>query len=209
MARYIKSELRCPCCGDLFEAKRLKGWTQTQPGDLDGDPKNSAVFDEMLFCPHCGFADKKMTEEVSSAVKTWVRSDEYQSIVQSEKVPQPLKKWLLAGHIYGYLGDDRQAGDAYLVASWYQKVRKQKDVFSLELAVKHFCKYLEGTMDFDVALVVVDCLRQQGAWREAAETVDSLLPYLTHPKMKAVAEFEQQLIAKGDDEVYGQNEVFA
>ncbi len=208
MASYLKSEICCPCCGVGFQAKRLKGWTQTQRGDLDGDPRNSAVFDEMLLCPQCGYAGTDMSDQVPRRVKVLVNSQDYQQLVRSQQVEQTMKKWLLAGRIYTLLRKENQAGDAYLVASWYAKATNQDRTAYLEQAVIHFSQYLEEVMDLDVALVLVDCLRLLTFWTEAEETVNSLLPYLTNPKMKLVARFEQVLIANQDGSVHHQDEVF-
>lgn len=207
MSSYVLKKIRCKCCGNEFEGKLLKGFYNSDLGDLDGFPHNPAVFDRVVVCPACGYATDRIQAEVDDFIANVVHSDKYQKIFSSEQ-PDVIKKELLNAMLKKEKGLYREAAFSYLRIYWNQRGTRQYDEKALTEAVQCFSKYLEKNMDIDAAIVLIDCQRQHADFAEAGETASSLLPYVEGTEYEKLVEFELQLISEQDMSPHSKSEVY-
>lgn len=90
---------------------------------------------------------------------------------------------------------------------WYaHDAHLSEDPF-LEKAIDKLIEYLRENADVTAAMLLVDCLRQAGAFDEAHETAESLLRYLDDDRLTDITRFELKLIENRDPDSHLESEV--
>lgn len=124
------------------------------------------------------------------------------NILKSKQYDDTCRKLLLAGYLSLKNGNAKEAGYHYLLAFWYMKDHGFAEVEKTrEKAIKNFERYLKETPDYEVAMILVDLLRQSERFDEAMETLISLKQYIANNKvLKNVSLYEEKLIKSKDSE---------
>lgn len=95
--------------------------------------------------------------------------------------------------------DAKEAGYNYLLAYWYLKETNTANADkACEKAIRNFERYLMCNFDEEIAMILIDCLRQMKRFDEAIETANSLEPYISDNKLIAILLFEKKLISDND-----------
>lgn len=211
MASYLKKEIVCNCCGMRFQSNMLKGFFNGVPLGLDGNPHHAAVYDRVTACPHCGYSSSNMTASVSDDIRRVVNSSKYQDVRYNSLFDDTTKKLLLAGHISAKKADYLEAAYCYLMAMWhFDEIGSDKVANAREKSISYFSKYLSYTRDDEMAMILIDLLRQASRFKEAEETAASLEGYLTDSTdMLNILRFEQELIKQKDSLKHSVKEVIA
>lgn len=211
MASYVKKIITCMCCGKKYEVNLLKGYFVENNNvlDLDTNPHNPALFDRVLLCPFCGYATSSPYSALPDEVKELVNDANYKKVLNNRQYDDNCRKLLLAGYLSVKRRDAKEAGYNYLLAYWYMRDNGIAGYErAREKAIKNFERYLLKTMDCEVAMILVDLLRQNESFEDAKETVLSLESYIAdNAKLARIAEFEKQLILKQDSDVHKVEEV--
>lgn len=201
MSVFRNEELICPVCGQTFSAKVIMSYSVNGNfRSLDGDPHVPELFDMVCLCPHCGYAFTDPKEEADAYTRTIVHSENYQKVFQAEDVPETARKLLLAGYLAEQKGDAGKASVQYLHAYWFFRNNGLAGIEEArDKAIEGMEKYLESKADKHAAMVLVDLLRQKGAFEAALDAVNSLGKYLKGDEnlLKAGA-LEWKLIMAGD-----------
>lgn len=208
MSSYIEIKITCKCCGHKFSANELIGYTVLEM-DLDTYPHNPCVYDQVIMCPNCGYADIDTEHDVSEAIKEMVRSDSFKKIYLSNH-DSTYVKLSAAEYIAEKSSNYRDASYYSLLKLWYLR-DKNADLSDIQLKViSLFEKYLTDNVDKDAAIIYIDVLRQTGRFEEALETVCSLEPFVAdNEKLRTIVSFEKELIINKDIGRHGINEVNA
>lgn len=209
MPSYAKRTIVCNCCGKKFEAKLLKSFFSEHPLDLDLNPHHPAAYDRVTMCPQCGYSSSNMNVAVSKDIKRIVNSEKYKDVLANPFFDEATKKLLLAGHISAKKSDYLDAAYCYLMAMWhFSELNSDKVTNARGKAIAYFSKYLSRSRDDELALVLVDLLRQSSRFEEAAETAISLKEYLLSDSFEMrVLRFENSLIEKKDSSSHSVREV--
>ena len=208
MSSYVKKTIKCPCCGKKYVVELLKGYSTCMDVDLDTNPHNSALYDRVVLCPACGFATSKPYTAITEDLKAAVKSTVYTEMLKNRQFDNTGKKLLLAGYLAVKDKNAKEAGYNYLLAYWYLKETNSSNADkACEKAIKNFERYLKYNYDEEIAMILIDCLRQMKRFDEAIETANSLEPYISNDKMKAILLFEKKLISNNDSGIYRVSEV--
>lgn len=209
MASYVNKTIVCNCCGKRFQTKMLKGFFSDHPLDLDSNPHHPAAYDRVTVCPQCGYSSSNMNAVVSADIRNIVNSAKYREVWESLYYDATTKKLLLAGHLSAKKADYLEAAYCYLMAMWhFAELNSDKAINAREKAINYFSKYLSRTRDDEMALVLVDLLRQASRFEEAVETAASLEEYVsTNAGIMRVLKFEKDLIEKKDTSTHSVKEV--
>ena len=211
MPSYVNKTIVCNCCGKRFQAKLLKGFFNEHPLGLDGNPHHPAAYDRVTACPHCGYSSSNMNAAVSAEIRSIVNSSKYKDVLGNPFFDDTTKKLLLAGHIAAKKADYLEAAYCYLMAMWhFSEIDSDKVGNAREKAITYFSRYLSQTRDDEMALVLIDLLRQASRFEEAAETASSLEEYVsTDAGVMRMLMFEKSLIEKKDTSTHSVKEVLA
>jgi hypothetical protein len=211
MASYVKKTITCMCCGKKYEANLLKGYSVENNNvlDLDTNPHNPALFDRVLFCPFCGYATSAPYSALPDDIKALVNDANYKEVLNNRRYDDICRKLLLAGYLSVKIRNAKEAGYNYLLAYWYMRDNKIAGCErAREKAIKNFERYLLKTVDCEVAMILVDLLRQSERFEDAKETVLSLESYIAdNTELARIAEFEKKLISKKDSDIHKVEEV--
>ena len=211
MASFVKKTITCMCCGKKYEVEMLKGYSVDDYGevDLDTNPHNPALFDRVVLCPLCGYATSEPYIVLSDEIKSLVYDEKYKEVLDNRFYDDCCKKLLLSGYLSVKKRNPKEAGYSYLMAYWYMRENNiSGGTKAREKAIKNFERYLLKTTDFEVAMILVDLLRQDGKFYEAKETVLSLEDYIIDDsELKKIVDFEKKLIAKKDSSIHKIREV--
>ncbi len=205
MARYVKRAGVCSCCGNPFEYSKLMGFSGVG-ADLDGNPHDPAVYNQVVICPHCAFVSKNVGAPIEPKLLSFIRSDAYRKLAASEP-DDTARKLKLAAAIADFQGDLLPAGQTYLMLSWYCRDIGADPLPALKRAANRFSNGLQYCFDLRAALILCDCLRQCGEFEELDDTLAFLQPYLIHPQYRKIAQFEAELSSRRDREPHGESEV--
>ena len=201
MASYLRKIISCACCGNEYETRMLIGFTiRREDVDLDTNPHNPALFDKIIICPHCGYVTSEPNGRIDDLICSVVYSPNYQKLRSDSTLDLTAKKLLLAGLLYSSVDKIKEAAYSYLYAYWYQKEHNHADAVSTcEKAINSFEKYLSDNENHEMAMILVDLLRQMSLFDEALETLGSLDFYtVNEPNYKAISTFEKRLIIDKD-----------
>lgn len=199
MSSYVKKTIKCPCCGKNYVAELLKGYSSYADVDLDTNPHNPALYDRVLLCPACGFATSKPYTAITEDLKASVKSTVYTDMLKNRQFDNTGKKLLLAGYLAVKDKDAKEAGYNYLLAYWYLKETNTANADkACEKAIRNFERYLMCNFDEEIAMILIDCLRQMKRFDEAIETANSLEPYISDNELIAILLFEKKLISDND-----------
>lgn len=199
------------CCKKSYETKLLKGYltNRSESIDLDTNPHNPALYDRVLICPYCGYATSEPYSYVNDKIKNLTKEPNYQEVLHDKQYDIICKKLLLAAYLAVKKGDSKEAGYDYLLAYWYMndnhicKVEKAR-----EKAIKNFERYLGKNSDIEVAMILVDLLRQSRKFDESRETLISLEKYIQGKAIyEKIAVCEKKLIEKNDSSIHSLAEV--
>ncbi len=211
MASYVKKNITCMCCGKKYEANMLKGYSVDDDAntDLDTNPHSPALYDRVLLCPYCGYATAEPYTAISDELKALICEDNYKAVLNNKAYDDVCRKLLLAGYLSVKRRNAKEAGYNYLLAYWYMK---EKGILEFEKArekaIKNFERYLGKNMDLEVAMILVDLLRQNSNFDEAKETVTSLKTFIDgNVDLEKIAVFEEKLIANNDSNIHRIGEV--
>lgn len=209
MTSYMRKTVVCKHCGKEYLANMLRSTHQFRSPDLDLNPHNPAIYDEVIMCPHCKYVTTRIDEEVSKEKAQAVDTVEYKNIWEKLSFPNTIKKLLAAAYLEQVSGDWKKAGHYYLRASWYLKERKVPEEKAMrEIAVQCFKVYLEEHQDEECAVLYIDCLRHLSRFKEAMEMTEFLLPYLFEKEfLRKIVLYEQKLIRANDVEAHSLSEV--
>lgn len=211
MASYVKKTITCMCCGKKYEVNLLKGYSVEDNDmlDLDTNPHNPALFDRVLLCPFCGYATATPYSALPDEIKVIVNDANYKEVLNNRLYDDNCRKLLLAGYLSVKRRDAKEAGYNYLLAYWYMRDSGiSGSERAREKAIKNFERYLLKTMDCEVAMILVDLLRQSERFEEAKETVLSLESYIAdNAELVRIAELEKKLILKKDSDIHKVGEV--
>lgn len=197
MANYFKKALRCGCCGASFEANVLAGLYQGTTTGLDTNPHQPAIYDLYIACPGCGYSGVNISKADQKTVD-YVLSDDYKSLIRATQEDDILRRIKGAAAIAAHQKDFKAAGYANLVLSWYLRDKELPPAEALTQCIDCYCRYLSVTRDYDVAIILIDCMRQIAHFDEADETARSLLEYVKDARLLAIIKYERALIAKKD-----------
>ncbi len=211
MSSFVKKKIKCMCCGKIYKADMLKGYSVfgNDEVDLDTNPHNPALYNRVLLCPHCGYATAEPYTMISREVKLLIKEDNYKEILKSKQYDDVCKKLLLAGFLAVKIKNVKEAAYNYLLSYWYMK---EHDISGYEKArrksIKNFERYLIKNPDFEMAMILIDLLRQEGLFDEATETLLSLDGYITdNDILKKISKYEKELISRRDSESHKLEEV--
>lgn len=209
MTSYIRKPVVCKHCGKEYLANILSSTHQFRPSDLDLNPHNPAIYDEVIMCPHCKYVTTRIYEEVTKRKAQLVESEAYKKIWETLPFPNTVKKLLAAAYLEQNSENWRKAGHYYLKASWYLKERNVSEEKTMrEIAVQCFKVYLEENQDEECAILYIDCLRQLSRFEEAMEMTEFLLPYLMEKEfLRKIVLYEQTLIKAKDSAAHSMGEV--
>lgn len=208
MSSYIKKTIKCLCCGKNYVVELLKGYSSYADVDLDTNPHNPALYDRVVLCPACGFATSKPYTVITEDLKASVKSTVYTDMLKNRQFDNIGKKLLLAGYLAVKEKDAKEAGYNYLLAYWYLKETNSANADkACKKAIENFERYLECSYDEEIAMILIDCLRQMKCFDEAMETANSLEPYISNDKLMALLLFEKKLISNNDSETHRVSEV--
>ena len=197
MSVFRHEEMVCPLCGKTFSTAVVMSYSVNGSlRSLDGDPHEPVLFDTVHLCPYCGYAFSDQKEEPDAFTPMLVRGENYRTVFEAEDLPDTAKKLLLRSFLAEQKGDLKEAGNRYLQAYWYFRDNDLPEKEEArEKAIEAMERYLEANADLESAMVLVDLLRQKGAFDEALETVNSLGKYLRGEEvLLKVAAFEWKLI---------------
>lgn len=198
MASYLTKKIICPCCGQEFEGRILKGFFQNNMMGLDRNPHTPAIYDTITMCPHCGYSSANMNTPVSASMKQYIHSIQYLELRKRLRHDSVLSKIILAARILEESLDFKSAADTYLLGYWYSLDSNASNVECLSKAIQYYSAYLENNEDVDTAIALIDCLRQAGNFPEAQETSESLMPFIHDSQLKKIISYEVHLIQKTD-----------
>lgn len=209
MASYIKKKITCMCCSKKHEVNLLKGYLVEDVVDLDTNPHNPALYDRVILCPNCGYATAEPYTAIDDTVRVLVEGDNYKEILSKHQYDDTSKKLLLAGYLSVKKRNAKEAGYNYLLAYWYLKEKHSNDAHkACEKAIKNFERYLISNEDLNIAMIVIDCLRQMQRFDDALETANSLESYIhDNPKIKSILVYEKKLIINKDADTHRMSEV--
>lgn len=210
MASYVSKTVTCDCCGKEYTTKVVKGFYQNYPMDLDMNPHNPAVFENVRICPYCKYTNLSTADEANAKKWEAVRSEQYQKIYADSRYDETARNLRLAAYIAEYTENWKEAAEFFLKTAWYFREHyKEEERGAREKAIVCFEKYLEQVPDTEYAVILVDCLRQTGRFEEALETADSLLPYISgNLELCRILNYEKQLIGQRDSAPHSVSEVF-
>ena len=212
MSVFRFEETTCPLCGKSFSAAVVMSYSiHGSTRSLDGDPHEPILYDAVHLCPHCGYAFSDPKAEPDAYTRMLVHSENYQTILQSEDLPETAKKLLLCGYLAEQKGDTGKASVQYLHAYWYFRDNDLPETDKArDKAIEAMERYLEGKADLNAALVFVDLLRQKGDFKEALDSLNTLGGFLRRENdLLDVAAFEWKLIMAQDSKNHIQAEVRA
>ena len=207
MPKYTTIKHSCKCCGKPFEAKVLLGYYNDFCADLDTYPHNPAVYDNVVVCPSCGYAAENIKAEPDeTAVKT-VESGEYQKVFKDASLPETFKKQYLNALIHEACGEFPEAALSYLRAFWAKRENEDFDGNTLTKVIDLLSDWIEKNANFTAAVILVDCARQNSEFEYAEEVISSVYGYIDDEYIKAVLNFELELIKRRDNSPHSQSEV--
>ena len=203
MSRYLKKAITCKCCGNEYQGDVLMGFTTDRNVmDLDTNPHEPAVYDQIIQCPKCGYSALGYSKDVDEKTKELVGSEEYQAILQSNEGDRITPKLTCAALIAEKQKDYRAASYFALLQLWHLKEINADGSKQIEVrgkAIGYFEEYLTYNLDVNAAMIMIDLLRQAKRFDDAMETVCSLESYITkNEPLKKVAAFEKRLIHEED-----------
>jgi len=196
--RSMEKKTVCPCCGKKFKAKYLLGYYGGGARGLDLNPHIPELSDSVLICPHCSYAATDMNGPIPERKKELVLSAEYRRLREGASKDPTAVKIYLAAYLHEAVSESKAAADLYILGHWYaHDAHLSEDPF-LEKAIDQLMEYLRENADVTAAMLLVDCLRQAGAFDEAHETAESLLRYLDDDRLTDITRFELKLIENRD-----------
>lgn len=199
MASYITKKITCPCCGQEFEGRVLKGFFQNNVMGLDRNPHTPAIYDSIIMCPHCKYASTNMNKPVDNSIKRFIYTAPYLELINRLRHDSVLLKIVLSAKIFEELLNFKAAANTYLLGYWHSIESNARNVEYLSKAIQYYSLHLESNADIDTAIALIDCLRQAGNFDEAKETAESLILYVDDLQLKKIVSYELQLIQKRDD----------
>lgn len=207
MSSYTNKAIVCTCCGFQYKAKLLKGFYLSTAADLDTCVHHPAVYDQVIECPHCGYATDQISAAIDKDVINFVRSPEYQEIVHSNAFSDVFRKNYLCALIYEQKHNYKKAAQHYLYGYWISRDEANAYTNLLHKVVAHLKRHLETNMDIPAAMMMIDCMRQMSDYNEAEETALSLRDYIHNEYEKKLVDFELVLIHLKDNKPHSQSEV--
>ena len=176
MANYFEKEIICPCCKKIFTARVAGGFLANGDMGMDTFPYHPAVYDSVVICPHCSYATEKLYSYPKQEICDLVESREYRGIVSDFAYEQKEKNHLAASFLAKADGDFRRAGRLAMTAFWHMRERdSDRQEEALAEAIECYSTFLSKKADLDAAVILIDLLRQQGDFSEAADTAHSLI----------------------------------
>lgn len=211
MSSFVKKTITCVCCGEKYEISMMKGYSAVENSciDLDTNPHSPALYERVILCPNCGYATAEPYTLIPDDIKVLVKDDNYQNILKSKQYDDTCRKLLLAGYLSVKNRNAKEAGYHYLLAFWYMKEHGFAEFEKArEKAIKNFERFLKETPDYEVAMILVDLLRQSERFDEAMETLISLKQYIANNNvLKNVSLYEEKLIKSKDSKSHRLEEV--
>lgn len=209
MPSYVKKTVACNCCGRNFQTRLLKGFFSEQPLGLDCNPHHPAAYDRVTSCPHCGYSSSNMNADVSDEIRQVVNSSKYKDVRNNLFFDDTTKKLLLAGYISAKKADYLEAAYSYLMAMWhFCELNSDMAVNAREKAITYFSRYLNKNRDDEMAIVLIDLLRQASKFTEAEETAISLEKFISNNEaLMPILLYERKLIKQKDSETHSVKEV--
>lgn len=207
MARFMKKQITCRCCGHTYEADVLMGLTtDRRVMDLDTNPHDPAVYRQVVQCPACGYAGGYAAagydRDVEERIKALVRGEEYRAMAGSPSEDRTAAALRCAEYLAEKTGNYQDASYYALLLLWWWKqygsdeagLKKVRD-----RAIRHFEEYLMDHFDLNGAMILIDLLRQAKRWDVALQDLSSLEPYIKdNQPLQRVAAFEKRLIHEED-----------
>lgn len=199
---FDNKTITCKCCGKEFEESVLTScFIGKNKVGLDTNPHASWVFEEVIMCPHCGYATIHLNEEVSDEVKEFVKTDKFKRVLTAE---DKMHAKLTAAMLIATADNDYNNASYYsLLLLWYLKASDADEALikeAYEVTIMLFQKYLK-TKDCSAEgeMIYIDLCRQHGNFKEAKRRLRSLKWYIwNRDGLKAVAKLEKKLIAEKD-----------
>lgn len=209
MSAYVDKTITCMCCGEKQHVRLLKGYSVLTAMDLDTNPHTPALYDRVFMCSNCGYATSEPYTSIDDDVRRLVKSENYLTLFKDHQYDVVSKKLVLAGYLAANKKNYREAGYDYLMAYWSLKENMHpKANNACEKAIKYFELYLSDNADLEVALILIDCMRQQSHFTDALETAISLDSYLEDSShLKNILAYEKQLITNSDSSSHKIDEV--
>ncbi len=211
MTSYAHQKVVCKCCNKEYNARILRSFSRFWYMNLDLNPLNSAVYDEVVACPHCGYATSRLYDEVDEKIRQAVNSENYKKIWGNSEYDRRVKKLIAAAYLEEVSGKWKAAAYQYLKATWYfQGLKRPEEAVVREKVIQCLKTYLNETPDLEYAMVLIDSLRQAGDFKEAKETAESLEAYLEPAEndlLCKILRYEKKLIEAEETLPHSMSEV--
>lgn len=174
----VMQERVCPICGNTYDSEYVLSLSQYGMR-LDLKPLGFTKAPLPLAeCPKCHFiqyTDSLSDQEISD-LKTYVESDEYQSLAKDNS------SYYLLAKIFEHEGRDAKTlAHVYLQASWQVESQPEKYQSYLALVEKNLQDYLDDTKDQDrdnewvtAELLSGEIMRLQGKFEDAQKHFESI-----------------------------------
>lgn len=191
MAFINRYEKKCALCSNVHHFQKLGENNSFGMRDLDTRPPG--MMRNMMHlmvekCPKCGYASYNISKLLDNLTIDEINSTSYQNILNDENINFALKKFMLLAKLYE-TRDNKQAGLAYLRASWMADDCKNLK-FAKTMRSKAI-KYLENSLDLsqdddsiNIKLIVVDLYRRIELFEEASDYAKFLLNNIGLEKYK-------------------------
>lgn len=130
-------------------------------------------FDQVDLCPECGYV-MLFDNGISDEMKEYIKTDEYQSILNNNELEEGLKKWILYAILTEFDENYTEAGIAYTKAYDYMELKDMEpDARLINKAVSCFLRAAVEYTSFIDAFLGVDAMRRSGDFEGATSTLDT------------------------------------
>lgn len=177
---YINNrEKQCAICGTKHHFQSLGANNSFGMRDLDTRPpgiQRGLMHLMIEKCPKCGYASYDVSKNDNNISEQDLKSEDYVSILNNDKINFALKKFMLAG-ILIEKHNSKLAGMSYLRAAWMADDSGEK-IISKKMRSKAI-KFLEFSLkeenNENIRLIIVDLYRRIGMFEEASDYAKYLL----------------------------------
>lgn len=164
----------CPCCGKEVDIPLLQYSTGFDFNYSILINSEVEFFDLVDICPECGYV-MLFDNGISDEMKEYIKSAEYQNILNATGLEDGLRKWLLYAILCEFDRNYTEAGIAYTKAYDYQVLKGfEPDKRLIMKAASNFITSLDEYTSVIDGFLAVDSLRRAGEKDRAAGVIKVL-----------------------------------
>ena len=200
MTTFFSERKKCGYCGKETEIMVLTSTNAFGSSDLDLRPpemERSAMFHEIEFCEHCGYAAWNLEEKMPA-------SDELTQILSAKiTVHDTVKVFERAAKIAQLKGAEKEKVQfLYLVAAW--AADDMNDVATAIAMRKQILASVSAEDEITPSglLRLIDIARRGGEKETARELLKRLDNFRLEPLLKRIAAFQEKLLDDNDTACY-------